>query len=290
MIDLVLRRALRRGFTLIELLVVIAIIAVLIALLLPAVQSAREAARRAQCVSNLKQIGLALHEYLDANGILPLGTQEHQGWDKDCSYFPRFHSMFTAILPYVEQAPVCNAVNFAFGFGAPYPQNGVVSGQIQATALQTRISTFICPLELSEMTARNADQLGTDSPVSQTSYAAVIGYRDTIHWWDGCPNGFYPPDGVFGRNYATRLSAIVDGTSNTMFVGEASRFRNERDLWYNTWSFAAAPPSSIPGVSRMAAYAMTAPRLNADLQIPDTIPSLSAMSHNFCQNDRHQLC
>ncbi len=234
----------------------------------------REAARRAQCVNDLKQIGIALYSYHDAQDILPIAVQEYQGWDTSCSYFPRFHSMFTAILPYVEQATVFNAVNFAFGFGAPYPQNGVVPGQIQATALQTRITTFICPSEPSEMTSRNADQLGTDSPVSQASYAAVIGYRDTFRWWYGCPY-FVPPDGVFGLNYGTRLSGIVDGTSNTIFVGEASRFRNEVDLWYNSWSFAAGPPSSIPGVSRLTAYATTAPRLNADLQIPDPNPSYS---------------
>jgi prepilin-type processing-associated H-X9-DG protein len=259
----------------IELLVVIAIIGVLIALLLPAVQGAREAARRAQCANNLKQIGLALHEYQGANGILPIAVQEYQGWDKNCGYFRRFHSMFTAILPYVEQAPVYSAVNFAFGSGAPFPQNGVIPGQIQATALQARIATFICPSEPSEMTSRDADQLGTYVPVSQGSYAAIIGYRDTCRWWKGCPFGFFPPDGVFGQNYGSRLSEIVDGTSNTMFVGEASRFRNEVDLWYNTWSLAARTPSCIPGVTRLAAFATTAPRLNADLRIPDPTPSYS---------------
>jgi prepilin-type N-terminal cleavage/methylation domain-containing protein len=269
------RRSWISGFTLIELLVVIAIIAVLISLLLPAVQSAREAARRAQCANNLKQIGIALHAHHDANGILPIGVQEYQGWDTSCRYFPRYHSMFTALLPYAEQATVFDAVNFAFGSGAPFPQNGIVPGQIQATALQARIATFFCPSEPSEMTSRNADQLGTSVPVSQGSYAAVIGYWDTIRWWKGCPYGFFPPDGVFGRNYATRLSEIVDGTSNTIVVGEASRFRNEVDLWYNTWSLAARTPSSIPGVSRLAAFATTAPRLNANLQIPDPTPSYS---------------
>jgi prepilin-type N-terminal cleavage/methylation domain-containing protein len=173
------------GFTLIELLVVIAIIAVLVALLLPAVQAAREAGRRAQCVNNLKQIGIALHGYHDVHGTLPIAVQEYQGWDTSCNSFPRYHSMFTAILPYVEQAAVFNAVNFAFGSGAPFPQNGVVPGQIQATALQARIATFICPSEPSAMTSHNADQLGTNVPVSQTSYAAVIGYRDTCRWWRG---------------------------------------------------------------------------------------------------------
>src|ERR1700730_5064061 len=104
----------RRGFTLIELLVVIAIIAVLIALLLPAVQAAREAARRAQCVNNLKQIGLALHNYHDVNGSFPMGSslglynggfyQAKQGW-----------SAHGAMLPQLEQMALYNAINFNFG-------------------------------------------------------------------------------------------------------------------------------------------------------------------------------
>ena len=92
----------RRGFTLIELLVVIAIIAVLIALLLPAVQSAREAARRAQCVNNLKQIGLAMHNYHSAVNSFPWG--DGPWWIE--------WSAHTLLLPYIEQGPIYNAINF----------------------------------------------------------------------------------------------------------------------------------------------------------------------------------
>src|SRR4051812_14940000 len=93
-----------RGFTLIELLVVIAIIAVLIALLLPAVQAAREAARRAQCVNNLKQIGLGLHNYHQALNTLPPGDLTMAWADFGASTF---------LLPYMEQQPLYNAINFA---------------------------------------------------------------------------------------------------------------------------------------------------------------------------------
>src|SRR6202050_4381457 len=111
----------RRGFTLIELLVVIAIIAVLIALLLPAVQSAREAARRAQCVNNLKQFGLALHNYHSTINSLPWG--DGPWWTE--------WSAHTLLLPYMEQGPIYNAINFGNGFflsGGPsfvinYPAN-----------------------------------------------------------------------------------------------------------------------------------------------------------------------
>src|SRR5262249_30731332 len=97
----------RRGFTLIELLVVIAIIAVLIALLLPAVQAAREAARRAQCVNNLKQIGLAMHNYHDVVGTFPPGAIADPGWGGTWWNWPAF------ILPGMEQSTIYNAINFS---------------------------------------------------------------------------------------------------------------------------------------------------------------------------------
>src|SRR3954451_2633203 len=134
----------RRAFTLIELLVVIAIIAVLIGLLLPAVQSAREAARRAQCINNLKQLGIALYNYHDANGVFPIASQQFGSWDTTCSYWPAGHSMFTAILPYLEQSPIFNAVNFTFVANADSPEYGVLPGRAQVTALQTSINTFVC--------------------------------------------------------------------------------------------------------------------------------------------------
>src|SRR5213080_2617439 len=100
----------RRGFTLIELLVVIAIIAVLIALLLPAVQAAREAARRAQCVNNLKQVGLALHNYESALGTFPFGIRQNDPAN-GCGTHWR-HSLFTFALPYIEAGNLANSINF----------------------------------------------------------------------------------------------------------------------------------------------------------------------------------
>src|SRR3954449_6706014 len=107
----------RRGFTLIELLVVIAIIAVLIALLLPAVQAAREAARRAQCVNNLKQVGLAMHNYHDSNLILPPGHRS--------AVFGTFQ---TFILPYLEQTPLANSYNHNGRYWAPGTTSGGSNG------------------------------------------------------------------------------------------------------------------------------------------------------------------
>src|SRR5690349_13275531 len=102
----------RRAFTLIELLVVIAIIAVLIALLLPAVQSAREAARRAQCTNNLKQIGLALHNYHDINGSFPMGCGSGMHDMPNTYIAKQGWSALAAILPMMEQTPLYNAINF----------------------------------------------------------------------------------------------------------------------------------------------------------------------------------
>src|SRR3984885_13173973 len=128
-------RTQRSGFTLIELLVVIAIIAVLIALLLPAVQAAREAARRAQCTNNLKQLGIAMHNYHDVVGSFPtsfwrntidkIGGTTVDGVNR--------HSWIAMILPYIEQAPLYNAINFSSSNGGP----------VNSTAYLTQIAALM---------------------------------------------------------------------------------------------------------------------------------------------------
>lgn len=127
----------KRGFTLIELLVVIAIIAVLISLLLPAVQSAREAARRAQCVNNLKQIGLGIHNYESSHGMFPPGamsTKIGQGWGAWSNNAVTWRAL---ILPQMEQTAKYNAFNFSLQAGQ--------QGSNALTAFYTTVSTFLCP-------------------------------------------------------------------------------------------------------------------------------------------------
>ena len=134
-------RHVRRGFTLIELLVVIAIIAVLIALLLPAVQAAREAARRIQCVNNMKQIGLALHNYHSANDCFPRAdfayigpggvNRPNAGWGPHAR-----------LLNFLDQQPIFNAMNMSLGASNP---NDLYSTRANSSVCLARISAFLCP-------------------------------------------------------------------------------------------------------------------------------------------------
>ena len=196
----------RRGFTLIELLVVIAIIGVLIALLLPAVQAAREAARRGQCASNLRQIGLAMHNYRTALGVFPPGrlrsTVDHNG---------RCISAYAYLLPHLDQAPIYNATNF--NLNPDNAPNTTLAGEngfepAITTSLYTNLNVLRCPSDLSvprpDQKALHDYPLNTDttSPVSPNN-----------------PTGI-PITGFFFENSAIGVHHITDGTSLTVCVSE----------------------------------------------------------------------
>jgi prepilin-type N-terminal cleavage/methylation domain-containing protein/prepilin-type processing-associated H-X9-DG protein len=190
-----MRRQVRRGFTLIELLVVIAIIAVLIALLLPAVQAAREAARRAQCVNNLKQIGLAVANYESSNLCLPPAHVGY-GWND--------WSATSMMLPALEQAPLFNAINFTTGFAIPITVQNT-------TVFTTKLSFLLCPSDLDRMT----------NGVGHTNYAMCAGSEAyTMKYGDNFRGVGIDLGQQGGKGGKIGMSDIIDGTSNTVSFSE----------------------------------------------------------------------
>ena len=261
----------RRGFTLIELLVVIAIIAVLIALLLPAVQAAREAARRAQCVNNLKQLGLALANYESSNGTFPPGSIKWgSGALTDCKV-QRRHTMFALLLGYMEQASISNSINFnlpAVDSTPPYGGSGGNGASSNSTAYNSTINNYLCPSE-SSVASSHTSVPGN----SHSSYSGSSGNRDVWHWYQGCPANPSPQstsDGMFNADYCYKASDVTDGLSNTLFIGETSRFKNDPDgTFYYEWVTDGWYQSSVPGTTRMMSLACTVAHPNASFLIPE---------------------
>jgi prepilin-type N-terminal cleavage/methylation domain-containing protein/prepilin-type processing-associated H-X9-DG protein len=204
-----------RGFTLIELLVVIAIIGVLIGLLLPAVQAAREAARRAQCLNNLKQIGLGLNTYHDTNLRFPPG-----GYTLGADRKPRWIAWSALILRNLEQESLYNAINLDRAFDSA--ENTTAAGVV--------VSSYLCP------SSRRSGPLSSGR--GAIDYGGMYGERITS------PNN--PPKGSMLYNEAFPIASILDGTSNTVFVGEASNWPdgqwiNARNVFDQAFAIHKAP-------------------------------------------------
>jgi prepilin-type N-terminal cleavage/methylation domain-containing protein/prepilin-type processing-associated H-X9-DG protein len=208
-----------RGFTLIELLVVIAIIAILIALLLPAVQSAREAARRMQCVNNLKQIGLAVQNYISSNNALPPGGVDYFNWPTNLS--PNTgadHSMKARILNFMEQAALMNAINFSFP--VIYWDGTAAQAYTNATVSATTVDAFLCP---SDPNSGYRDTVATINGATfvaaQTNYPNTIGLTLTYtnHVSGPC---YFLNNAPWNASNALGLANVTDGTSNSAIFSE----------------------------------------------------------------------
>ena len=248
-------KALRRAFTLIELLVVIAIIAILIALLLPAVQQAREAARRSQCQNNLKQMGLALHNYHETVGCFPMGAQAAG----------RRPNWRVAILPYLDQAGAYNLMNFDAtlqnGFMAGNGNTGAGSGYGVENAVLNKllVEVYKCP----SSTAKNfytgtspVSNNGTASPTTPPGgtetgmtmdYVGISGayqagnplYSGGSHCETGIDYSYWCWNGIMHWKGSSVIRDIKDGTSNTIILGEMSAKIDKKDYrsnYYGGWS------------------------------------------------------
>jgi prepilin-type N-terminal cleavage/methylation domain-containing protein/prepilin-type processing-associated H-X9-DG protein len=243
------RRA-SRGFTLIELLVVIAIIAVLIALLLPAVQAAREAARRAQCVNNLKQLGLACMNYESANLCFPSQVGGLPTWFVNSDY--RL-SWILQVLPHFEQMPLYSSYNFA-GVRSEYSYDN-------QTVIGTKLNTVVCPSYAGTMLQQGqADwnsYAGTEDAIMNTWFIAGTCYKGNLgdnttgpfpgsaNGYGDLSNGAPTATGIFWRGtMVIALQSITDGTSNTMLAAEALPNTCNWNAWSESNSSVAT--TSIP--------------------------------------------
>jgi prepilin-type N-terminal cleavage/methylation domain-containing protein len=207
----------RLGFTLIELLVVIAIIAILIALLLPAVQQAREAARRTQCKNNLKQIGLALHNYHDTYGVFAPGRVRNLYSGYASSWYTGNIIWTARILPQIEQAPLYNSIDFNRGFGDTTTDGN--TGTANTQAQKSIIPAYLCPSDPATGGAVFTDP-SNGTKVAGPALNDAYGRLSYVGNGGNGTTESATPNGIFGTNSRIGIRDILDGTSNTLLASE----------------------------------------------------------------------
>lgn len=268
-------RKINKGFTLIELLVVIAIIAILIALLLPAVQQAREAARRTQCKNNLKQVGLALHNYHDVfRSFPPQSTTANTGGQHGPTFWVK-------LLPYIDQAPLYGQLS-GVGFGKDVNywlgSNNAKTNAIEVMFASANVSGYRCPSSALPETQATGGQnhvwhsyvgiSGSHGYLRPTPFGASTTADGVADLAEG--NSSWSGGGVFIGNKGIKIRDITDGTTNTILVGEQSAYlignRQNRTACPTSGPWMGIKNSRVMGSGRAENYmrAGSAPADNDD--------------------------
>ena len=296
-----LHRSTRRAFTLIELLVVIAIIAVLIALLLPAVQSAREAARRIQCVNNLKQIGLAIHNYHSSQNvivsgrILSIGSGSGQCAQGALLSGGQDTPWFVLLLPYYEGGTTANAFNFSVGSSGPTigPAGLPLGLFVNSTVTSSKLGMMQCPSDRDIAFTWPAPYSAILSwPTTKGNYAVNWGNTQYDQGLDQAAYGYTPAAPTlampFPLDKSASFASVTDGTSNTVFLAEILKGATH-DIRGTLWM-------SLPGAGlfntrftpngRTDVYQYTNPALKP----APGVASVDTTPNGFCVNEGNLPC